>query len=86
LTEEELLEVINRAMAEVRQQRYAVLRARRRKEALTAEEQAEFLQLTTEAEHLNVTRLQALAALAQLRKVSLDEVMEQLGIQAPPYE
>lgn len=86
IAEPELLRLARLQLPEDVEQRYALLRARRRAETLTPEENAELLQLTTRTEHLNVVRLEALAALARLRKVTFPEIMNQLGIKAPPYE
>jgi hypothetical protein len=85
-SEEQLLEAVREDLPEQARARYADLRARRRAGTLTPQEQAELLQITTEVEHRNVSRMQALAALARLRGVSLTQVMDQLGIKAPPYE
>ncbi len=57
---------------------------KRRNGQITEEEHAELIRLTDEAEMLDAERLQALLSLAQLRRVSLDEVMQQLGIKPPP--
>jgi len=59
--ESDLLEQINRGMAEDARRRYRELIDKRRDEALTPEEHAELLRLTDEEEARNVDRLRALA-------------------------
>lgn len=86
LTEEELLALINRSLPEDTLKRYKDLLERRRSETLTLDEQVELLQITTVFEHFDAIRLQALAALARLRKVTLRQVMDQLGVKALAYE
>jgi hypothetical protein len=50
-------------------------------ETITAEEWRELAALTDRLELLHADRLAALAELAKLRGITLDEVMSQLGIQ-----
>jgi hypothetical protein len=82
--EAELLSEIDRAKRPGFQERYDELNARRRAFALTPEEHAEFLQLVDESEAFTVRRTAALAELAQLRQTSLEALMQQLGLKAPP--
>ncbi len=84
--ETELLLKINRGFDEQTWERYDELKAKRRAESLTAQAHAELVALTNQQEALNLERVQALAELARLRKVGLREVMQQLGINPPPYE
>jgi hypothetical protein len=44
------------------------------------------LGLTDQVEQQEVERLQALGALAQLRKTTLGKLMDELGLQAPAHE
>jgi small-conductance mechanosensitive channel len=72
-----LLQKIGQTLPPAIQQRYNDLRAK-----LQAEHQ-ELLNLTDTMEQFDAERLQHLLALAQLRQVSLPELMEQLNISAP---
>jgi hypothetical protein len=83
--EAELLLKINRGIPPELQQRYAVLIEKRRNEELTAEEYDELLRLTDSVETLETQRIQHLAELAQLRRVSLRQLMLDLGIVPPRY-
>jgi hypothetical protein len=84
--ETELLEAINRGIPSETRDRYSVLIARRREGTLTPEEHEELLRLGDEVEVADARRAEQLATLAHLRGVSLDEVMQSLGIRAPRYE
>jgi predicted DNA-binding transcriptional regulator YafY len=85
-TESELFEIINQGMPEETQHRFAQLKARLQADAMTPEEQAEFLQITDQREKQNVRRVEALVALAQHRGVTVHQLMEQLGIKTAAYE
>ena len=63
-----------------------MLITRRREGALTPEEHGELVRLGDEVEVMDARRAEHLAELACLRGVSLDEVMDSLGIGAPEYE
>jgi hypothetical protein len=84
--ETELLLKINQGFAPAPQQRYDELLEKRDARTLTPAEYQELLALTEQVEAFNVERVQALADLAQLRQVSLPEVMRQLGLDTPAYE
>lgn len=60
--------------------------ARRREGSLTPEEVGELRSLGDEIEVMDAQRAEHLAKLARLRGVSLDEVMDSLGIRAPEDE
>lgn len=81
--EAELLEKINQGLAAQDQHRYDELVARRETEDLTPDENAEFLRLTNLFEALNVERMEALAELARIRRSTLRDVMQDLGIKTP---
>jgi hypothetical protein len=81
--EADLLREIYRAKRPGFEERFAELNVGRRMLTLSAEEQVELLQLVEESEALTVRRLAALAELAQLRQVSLPELMDQLGLRPP---
>jgi hypothetical protein len=84
--ETELLQAINQGIPSEVRQRYAALIARRREGTLTPEEHAELVRLGDEVEVMDAQRAEHLASLARVRGVSLDEVMDSLGIRAPAYE
>ena len=52
-------------------------------ETLTAEEHVELLQLSQQAEAIDVQRMEALTKLAQLRGATLSDVLRQLKIDPP---
>jgi len=84
--EPELLQRLRQVLPDEVRQRYRALIAKRRDGALTAEEQAELLRLTDEVEKGDAERVRVLGQIAQRRNQSLTDVMQDLGIQAPPYE
>jgi hypothetical protein len=84
--EAELLLKINEGLSSDVQQRLDELIAKRQTQSLTAAEHQELIQLTEQSEKIDADRLQHLLALAALRKVSLDEVMQQLGIHPSPHD
>ncbi len=79
--EAELLLKINEGLPSTTQQRLDELIAKRKAQSLTAAEHQELIQLTEQSEKIDADRVQHILALAALRKISLDEVMQQLGIQ-----
>ncbi len=84
-TETELLQKINIGLSEEFWQRYHHLIDKRRAGTLTAEEQQEVIALSDQIEKANAERIKNLIALAHLRHTSLESVMNDLGIEAPPY-
>jgi hypothetical protein len=83
--EAELLQLINRGVpAEVRR-RYDELNDKLHAETITDEEQQELLRLIAQIEEADAERLRHLAALAQVRQVPLDLLMDQLGLRRPTY-
>lgn len=85
-SEAELLMKINQGLPPDLQQRWDSLIAKRDDETLTPEEHAELLRLTEQVERLQVKRVEHLIALAQLRKKSLEQVMDDLGLRTPADE
>jgi hypothetical protein len=65
--------------------RYQILRQKREAETLTDAEHDTLIQLSNQIEQIGAQRLEALASLAQLRQVSLLDLMEALGIQPMTY-
>ena len=83
-SEAELLKKIGEGIAEEVQSRYDALQQKLLAEQITAEEHSELLGLVDIVEQADAERLRNLIELAQLRKVSLDELMNQLGVHHPP--
>lgn len=86
LTEAEsrLLLKINEDLPEEVQIRYHELTTKSVEETLTEEEHQELLGLIPQVEAKSAERLKYLIELAALWKVSVDEVMDRLGITPPP--
>jgi len=78
--EEALLGIINRGFPEQFWQRYKALFAKKDKGTLSENEYNELLQMVEQVEEYNVERLQALIDLANIRGVSLNTIMQDLGI------
>lgn len=82
--EDELMLKINQGLEPGIQSRYDELIAKRRSESpLTKEEYRELLRLTDLSEELEARRVGYLAELARHRKMSITDLMENLGIQSP---
>ncbi len=78
--EADLLQQINRGVPVAVRQRYNLLNEKLLDEMVTPEEEQEFGDLVDQIEQADVERLQNLIELAQLRNISLDALMAQLGI------
>ena len=81
-SEADLLQKINQGLPASLQERLMVLQEKRQAETLTAAEIAELQAVTAQIEALNVTRMEHLIALAQLRQIPLTRLMQDLGLQA----
>jgi hypothetical protein len=79
--EARLLHKINQGIPPELRTQYQTLRAKREAETLTEQEYQTLIQLSNQIEQIGAQRLEALANLAQLRRVSLNDLMETLGIQ-----
>jgi hypothetical protein len=79
--EAQLLQQINQGVPTDLRAQYQVLRAKREAETLTPPEHQSLIKLSSQIEQIGADRLEALATLAQLRQVSLTELMQSLGIQ-----
>jgi|ERR1043165_4498036 hypothetical protein len=82
-TETKLIKRISRGLSADLSKRYAYLVGRRKKEALTAQDKEELLELTHEAESLDADRAAALLELAKMRRVPVRVLTKQMGIKAP---
>lgn len=78
--ESELLTQINRGLIPARGVRMNKLIAKRKSRTISSAEVRELISITDEAERLNVERVKHLIELAALRNVTLDELINQLGI------
>jgi hypothetical protein len=78
--ESQLLSKINSEFDPKKWERLTYLDWKLEFSALTAKEEAESLKLAEAYENYSVERLKCLSQLAMLRKVSIDKLMEQLGI------
>ncbi len=78
--ETELLLKINQGLSQDIEKRYQILTQKRSQETLTEQEYQELLQLSDRVEIHQAQRLDYLAQLAQLRQISLTDLMTQLGI------
>jgi hypothetical protein len=85
LEESELLHKINQGVDPELRAQYQTLRAKREASTLTDTEYNTLIQLSNTIEQFGAQRLKALANLAQLRQVSLSELMETLGIRPVTY-
>lgn len=85
LEEAQLLHKINQGVDPELRAQYQTLRAKKEAETLTDTEYKTLIQLSNTIEQFGVQRLEALANLAQLRQVSLSELMETLDIQPVTY-
>ena len=82
--EAELLQLINRGIPPKARQRYDELNDALSAENITDAEHQELLGLIEQVKQADVERLRHLIELAQLRQLSLDELMNQLGLR-PTY-
>lgn len=78
--ETELFLEINDGFDEVFWYRYKELREKLEDETMTPTENEEFLKMNEKVEAKNVIRLRSVAELAQLRQMSIPDLMNQLGL------
>ncbi len=83
--EAELLIQINQGLPDGLRQRLGELIEKRQAETLTPAEHDELLHLTSQVEEMEAQRAAALGELARLRRVSLNILMQNLGIHPPQY-
>lgn len=75
-----LLKKINKSLPSDQIEHFRVLNQKRLEGTISEQEHTELLVLLDKIEKLNVSRLKYLTSLARLRKVSVRELMKQLGI------
>jgi hypothetical protein len=85
LGEADLLQQINQGLSAEQQKRHEQLIEKRLAETLTPAEHSELMRLNQLVEQLNVTRIKNLIHLAQLRQITLPQLMTELGIAEPHY-
>jgi hypothetical protein len=83
--EAQLLLKINQGIPSDIRTSYQILREKREAETLDDKEYDSLIQLSNQIEQIGAQRLESLAKLAQLRQVSLLDLMETLGIQPLSY-
>ncbi|MEZ4661485.1 MAG: hypothetical protein R2911_28375 [Caldilineaceae bacterium] len=83
--EADLLQRINHGVAGNVRQRYHELNEKLLAEAISVEERAEFLAIVDQIEAADAERLLALIELARLRSLTVDQLMQQMGIQRQIY-
>jgi hypothetical protein len=83
--ESELLLRISQDLAPQERRRMEELTDKMEFDSITDEEHAELLRLSDETERLAVERLKAVIELAKYRKISVDELMRQLGMEPGKY-
>jgi hypothetical protein len=83
--EAQLLLKINQGIPSDLRASYQILREKREAETLDDQEYDSLIQLSNRIEQIGAQRLEALANLAQLRQVSLLDLIETLGIQPVSY-
>jgi len=83
-TETDLLQQINKGLPPTVRLRYDELAVKLHEEIITPAEHEELLRLIDQIEQADVERLRYMIVLAQLRGVSVDTLMDQLGIRQSP--
>lgn len=83
--EAELLQKINQGVPPKVRSRYDELHKKLLDETLTPDEQQEFIGLSDQIEFADAERLKHLVLLAQLRNVTVDGLMDQLGLRRRVY-
>lgn len=78
--EAELLKTILKRRSREFQRRFRTLMERKRVEKMSGEDIKELITLTDEAELFNARRIEALGKLAQMRRTTIPQLMEELGI------
>ncbi len=75
-----LLQKIESAITVETWERYHILRAKRQEETINPTESAEYTAINRQIETANVKRLASLIELSKIRKITLEELMNQLGL------
>jgi hypothetical protein len=83
--EAQLLQQINLGFPEKTWRRYAALRKKLADETLQPDEQQTLIHITDQIEAANVRRMEALIKLAELRKTTLDALIDALELRPLAY-
>ncbi len=83
--EAELLFKINQGLTKEEQENYIALGDKLQSETITPTQQKEFSKLVTKIEIADAKRMEHLVALAGIRGIDLDQLMEQLNLN-PPFD
>lgn len=83
--EVELLLKIHQDLPSGLQSRYQELLTKRQAETLTPTEYAELLQCTEQVEQWEAQRVEYLTELARWRRISLDQLLQELNFPSPAY-
>ena len=81
--ESELLQKINEGVPDSIQTRFDELRHLQEEDKLTETSHAELMRLIEQIENIDAQRIQYLAELAQLRQMTVRDLMAELGIKPP---
>ena len=85
-SEAALLKKINQGLPPAAQDRFRLLVAKRQAYTLAPDELQELISLSERLEQIGAQRLEHLIELAALRRVTLDELLDQLGIKPVQYD
>jgi hypothetical protein len=85
VAESELFRRINCSLTQSEREEYDGLKDKRDAGTLTEVEHGRLVELSDRSERLHAERLAAVAELARLRRISLREMMQQLGLTSPGY-
>jgi len=83
--ESRLLLKINQSLSQIEWARYRDLIAKRQAETLLPAEQDELIQISNEIEEKNAERIEYVAELARLRRLTLPTMMSELGLKPVSY-
>jgi hypothetical protein len=83
--ESDLLQKINQGLSAEAWQRYDSLNEKLHEETISPEEHQEFLKLVEQIEMADAERLFHLIELSRIRRVSVDALMDQLGLRRSVY-
>lgn len=78
--ERDLLQIINGGFSPEEQERWDELVVKLEDRTLTRAERKELIRMTEEVEQFAVERLEALIQLAKLRKTTVDNLMDEMGL------
>jgi hypothetical protein len=78
--EADLLSLIRQGLPREIKERYSILIRKRDSNSLAPHEHQELIGLTDQLEHFQAKRVEALADLAELRKIPLDELLLELNL------